>query len=168
MKYYNYTWSVIIIHEVLPLYMMYYHYTWSIVIIHEILQLYMKCNHYTWSITIIHEIFTIMNLSFWTDDLKVQSYQGLCCLPFWMHYRYSMIKWLCWNFKIFNSKFWGHPTFLDFYITCFCLQGIWIAGNIAMFIYGYLKYKNSKEFYYLRFMVGVSCYVYIWLPEVQE
>ena len=38
----------------------------------------------------------------------------------------------------------------------------------SMFIYGCLKYKSSKVFYYLRLMVGVSCYVYIWPPEVQE
>ena len=41
-------------------------------------------------------------------------------------------------------------------------QGIWIAGNIGMFVYGYLKYKNGKEWFYLRLMIGVSyrqCYI---------
>ena len=28
-----------------------------------------------------------------------------------------------------------------------------------MFVYGYMKYKNGKEFFYLRLMIGVS-YVY--------
>lgn len=34
------------------------------------------------------------------------------------------------------------------------LIAIWIAGNVAMFVYGYFKYKNGKEFYYLRLMIG--------------
>ena len=25
-----------------------------------------------------------------------------------------------------------------------------------MFVYGYMKYKNGKEFFYLRLMIGVS------------
>lgn len=32
--------------------------------------------------------------------------------------------------------------------------GIWIAGNIGMFVYAYLKYSNSTEFYYLRLITG--------------
>lgn len=34
------------------------------------------------------------------------------------------------------------------------LIGIWIAGNIGMFVYAYLKYKNSVAFFYLRIITG--------------
>ncbi|XP_052808719.1 cytochrome b-245 heavy chain-like isoform X2 [Mya arenaria] len=34
--------------------------------------------------------------------------------------------------------------------------GIWILGNIAMFLYEYFVYKNSAEFFYLRKIVGAA------------
>ncbi|KAL4232497.1 NADPH oxidase 3 [Mactra antiquata] len=34
------------------------------------------------------------------------------------------------------------------------LIAFWIAGNIGMFVYAYLKYKNGIEYYYLRVLIG--------------
>jgi len=37
-------------------------------------------------------------------------------------------------------------------------QAVYLLGNAGMFLYAFLKYKNGKEFFYLRLIVGVSIY----------